>query len=231
MKKYKTLLFDADRTLFDYDKSERQALRATFEMYELEFSEKALRQYHRVNDELWKQIERGETTLATLQISRFTQLFEHMGIKWVKCDPSEFNSLYSRQLEKSAHLIDGAEEVCARLCGGSFLYIITNGITSVQRGRLSKSALLPYMSDIFISEEVGFHKPHRYFFEAVLASLGNTAREDILVIGDTLSSDIAGGYGAGLDTCWYNPKREPLKGSVRPTYEISSLRELLVMAD
>jgi 2-haloacid dehalogenase len=231
MGKYKTILLDADGTLFDYDKAERYALRDTLHLYGVEFSEKALRQYRRANAELWKKIERGETTLATLQISRFAKLFEFMDVKWVKCDPGEFNSLYLKQLEKNAPLTDGAEAVCSRLCRGCALYIITNGIAAAQRGRLARSGILPYMSGIFVSEEIGFHKPHKYFFDAVTAAVGDVPREKILVAGDSLTADIAGGNSAGMDTCWYNPKGEPNRSGVQPVYEISSLAGLLEIVD
>jgi FMN phosphatase YigB (HAD superfamily) len=154
-----------------------------------------------------------------------------MQVKWVKCDPVEFNCLYLKQLEQNAPIQDDAELVCSRLCRASSLYITTNGFAQVQRGRLARCGLLPYMSGIFISEEIGFHKPHRYFFDAVFTSLGDTQREEVLVVGDSLSADIAGGFNAGLDTCWYNPKGESGKEGPRPTYEISSLTELLAIAD
>jgi 2-haloacid dehalogenase len=181
---------------------------------------------------LWKKIEGGETTLATLQTSRFAQLFEYLQVDWVKCDPVEFNSLYLKQLEHHSPLQDGAKWVCSNLCKDSALYIVTNGFGQVQRGRLARSGLLPYMSGIFISEEVGFHKPHRYFFDAVFSALGgDVPKNKTLLAGASLTADIAGGYAAGLDTCWYNPKGDSDKGSLRPTYEIASLGELLEIGD
>jgi 2-haloacid dehalogenase len=174
---------------------------------------------------LWKKIERGETTLATLQISRFVRLFAYMQIKWEKCDPG---GLYLKQLERYVFLLDDADIVCGELHKTCALYIVTNGIAPVQRGRLARSGLMPYMSGLFVSEDIGFPKPHRYFFDSVFTQLGpDTARSKILIIGDSLSADIAGGRAAGIDTCWYNPRRESNKGSLRPTYEIASLAELL----
>ena len=224
MGKYNILLLDADGTLFDYDKAERNALRDTLVLYGLEFSEKALREYRRINGELWKQIERGEATLSAVLTKRFARFFEAMQFQ---CDPGEFNSLYIKQLEQNVFLLDDADLVCAELYKSNALYIITNGIASVQRGRLARSGLLPYMSGLFISEEIGFAKPHRYFFDAVMAQLGDVPRGKILIVGDSLSADVAGGYAAGIDTCWYNPKRNSDKGSLRPTYEIGALIELL----
>jgi len=227
MGKYNVLLLDADGTLFDYDKAERSALRDTLQLYGLEFSEKALRQYRQINGELWKQMERGEVSFGAVQSKRFVRFFEAMEFR---CDPGEFNSLYIKQLEKHSFLLDDADLVCAELFKTNALYIATNGIASVQRGRVSRSSLLPYMNGLFISEEIGFPKPHRYFFDFVFSQLGDVPRSKILIVGDSLSADVAGGHAVGIDTCWYNPKRNSDKGSLRPTYEIGALIELLDIA-
>ena len=227
MGKYKVLLLDADGTLFDYDKAERNALRETLQLYGLEFSEKALRQYRQINGELWKKLERGEVSFGAVQTRRFTRFFEVMQFR---CDPGEFNSLYIKQLEKHAFLLDDADLVCAELFKTNVLYVATNGIASVQRGRIARSGLLPYMTGLLISEEIGFPKPHRYFFDGVFAQLGDVPRSKILIVGDSLSADVAGGHAVGIDTCWYNPKRDSDKGSLRPTYEIGALIELLDIA-
>jgi YjjG family noncanonical pyrimidine nucleotidase len=218
------MLLDADGTLFDYDKAERNALRDTLQLYGFEFTEKALRQYRQINGEMWRMLERGEMNVSTIQTKRFVKFFEAMQFQ---CDPGEFNSLYLKQLETFAFLLDDADMVLAELHKSCALYIVTNGIASVQRGRLARSGLLPYISGIFISEEIGFSKPHRYFFENVFAQMGDVTRRQILLVGDSLSADISGGHAAGIDTCWYNPKRASDKGSLRPTYEIGSLIELL----
>lgn len=224
MGRYKVLLLDADGTLFDYEKAERYALRDTLTLYGFEFTEKALRQYRQINGELWKQMERGEISQSTLQSRRFAQFFTAMGLM---CDPSEFNSLYIKQLEQYVFLLDDADLVCAELYKAASLYIVTNGVASVQRGRLYRSGLLKYMNGLFISEEIGFQKPHRYFFDGVFSHLWEIPREKMLIVGDSLSADIAGGRASGIDTCWYNPKSNSDKGTLKPTYEITSLIELL----
>ncbi|MDR0293396.1 MAG: YjjG family noncanonical pyrimidine nucleotidase [Oscillospiraceae bacterium] len=224
MGQYSVLLLDADGTLFDYDKAERNALRDTLSLYGFEFSEKALRQFRQINGELEKQLERGEISVNAMQSRRFARFFEAMPLQ---CDPGEFNSLYIKQLEQYVFLLDDADLVCGELYQTSALYVVTNGISSVQRGRLTRSGLLPYMSGLFISEEIGFQKPHRYFFDAVFTQLGDVSRDRILIVGDSLSTDVAGGHTAGLDTCWYNPKHNSDKGALLPTYEIGALIELL----
>jgi 2-haloacid dehalogenase len=221
---YTVLLLDADGTLFDIDKAERHALRETFRLYGFEFTEKALREYRRINKELWNRLERGEVVLNTVRSQRFARLFETLQIR---CDAIEFDSLYVKEQEKSAFLLDDADLVCAELCKTVPLYIVTNGIASAKHGQLARSGLLPYVNGLFISEEIGFAKPHRYFFDHVFARLDNAPRNEALIVGDSLSSDIAGGQAAGIDTCWYNPKNAPVKNALNPTYEINALIELL----
>ena len=46
------------------------------------------------------------------------------------------------------------------------------------------------------------------------------------MIGDSLSSDIKGGFNAGIDTCWFNPLKKENTLGITPTYEISSLLDL-----
>jgi 2-haloacid dehalogenase len=106
------------------------------------------------------------------------------------------------------------------------LALATNGIAEVQRRRFSKSALKNFFKAVVISDEIGVAKPAAAFFEIVFARIGNPPKKSVLMVGDSLSSDIAGGAGFGIDTCWFNPSSCSNESSVKPTYEISDLTEL-----
>lgn len=54
-----------------------------------------------------------------------------------------------------------------------------------------------------------------------------TARENVLIVGDSLTSDIQGGADYGIHTCWFNPNRKENKLGIKPTYEIQALLDLL----
>ena len=125
------------------------------------------------------------------------------------------------------YLLEGALETCRALAEHAKLFIITNGIASVQRGRFEPCVLRPYITDLFISEELGAEKPQKAYFDTVAARIPCFDPQKALVVGDSLSSDIRGGIGAGIDTCWFNPKGKELPFDLSPNYVIRTLKELI----
>ncbi|MBQ1186861.1 MAG: YjjG family noncanonical pyrimidine nucleotidase [Clostridia bacterium] len=222
MRKYTTLLFDADETLLDFPAAEKAALGKVCEKFGIEFSEEIRATFSRINLALWKQLEKGLITRDLIRIRRFEQFAEHFGIK---ADASEMAVYYVECLSTFAILLDGAEELCKTLSENYELYIITNGIGTVQQQRLAKSGLLPYFKGVFISEEVGSQKPQKKFFDHVLTHINEKDKNKICVVGDSMSSDILGGINAGLDTCFFNPwGREEI---YTPTYTANGFDALL----
>ncbi len=226
--KYKWLLFDADGTLFDYDRAEAFALRKTFEELELEFEARYAEVYRRINAQIWLDFEAGKITQQRLRTRRFELLFDAVGIS---CDPVEFSRLYLGYLAQGTDLIDGAEDVLDSLSGRVGLLIVTNGIADVQRPRFARSSVGQHFSDVVISEEVGTAKPDPAFFEVAFARMGFPRKEDVLIVGDSLSSDIQGGLNYGIDTCWFNPQGKTNGSGVVAHYEIRELKELLELVE
>lgn len=222
MSKYTTLLFDADETLLDFPAAEKAALSTVCKKFGIEFNEEIRETFSRINLALWKQLEKGLVTRDIIRIRRFEQFAEHFGIK---ADPGDMAVYYVECLSTFAFLLPGAEEVCQKLSLNHNLYIITNGIGTVQQQRLKKSGLLPYFKGVFISEEIGSQKPSREFFNHVLSHVEEKDKSKICVVGDSMTSDILGGINAGLDTCFYNPwGREEI---YKPTYTANGFDELL----
>jgi YjjG family noncanonical pyrimidine nucleotidase len=224
-KHYPWLCFDADGTLFDYDYAEAQALKNTFLAINLPFEDGYLDVYRGINQGLWQALERHEITPAVLPLRRFELLLDSLQVR----GPAQrMSSVYLEQLALCAESVEGAYEVLQALHSKSRIAIVTNGLQSVQRGRLGRSSVRDFIDKLVISEEVGAAKPQAAFFDAVFARLGNPLKSDVLIIGDSLSSDIQGGLDYGLDTCWYNPTHQPLPAHLgRITFEIKHLRELL----
>ena len=220
--RYPWLLFDADDTLFDYRRAETDALRGAFEAQGIAFQPDWLPVYQRVNAAAWRALEEGRVTSARLRVMRFEELGGELGLA---LDPAEFSAVYLRQLSMQAHLMEGALELVHSLRASHRLAIITNGLSDVQRPRLARSPLADIVGPVVISEEVGAAKPDPAIFAIALARMGDPDPSDVLVIGDSLSSDIAGGAAARLDTCWFNPRGLP-RGDAVPTYEITHLAEL-----
>lgn len=123
-------------------------------------------------------------------------------------------------------MIDGAYELIERLSPSFDLYIVTNGVSRSQYKRLGDSGLYPFFKDVFVSEDTGFQKPMKEYFDYVFARIPGFSAEHGLIIGDSLSADIKGGQMAGIDTCWFNPGKKENESGIIPTYEIQSLDEL-----
>ena len=137
------------------------------------------------------------------------------------------NHFYLEQLSTHPDLMSAnVLDVLKELSEVATLAIVTNGFDRVQSRRVQESGLLNYIEDVFVSEKLDSEKPNRKIFDAALRSLGVENREHVLMVGDSLSSDIQGGINAGLDTCWFNPNHAENPGKVCPTYEISNLEEL-----
>jgi HAD superfamily hydrolase (TIGR01549 family) len=141
--------------------------------------------------------------------------------------PEQMSSAYVEQLSICSELMDGAYEVLQALYGKSQIAIVTNGLQTVQRGRLENSSIRGFISELIISEEVEAAKPHASFFDAAFDRCGHPKKSDVLIIGDSLTSDIQGGLDYGIDTCWYNPTGEPRPEGLTITYQIKQLGGLL----
>lgn len=208
MARYRILLFDADNTLFDFDRCEEEAFLKTARMEGIVPGEGLYERYSAINADLWKRYERGEIGLEFLKIERFRLLFLSMGEKdgiELSERAAHFRDAYTEALSNQAFLIPGAAELCRDLCRAYDLYIVTNGISRIQRNRFSKSGLQPYFRGMFVSEEIGAKKPDKRYFDAVFEGLGNPPRSEVLMIGDSLTSDADGALGYGLDFCRFNP--------------------------
>lgn len=227
---YRLLIFDADGTLFDYDRAEAYALAAALTESGLSFDEEQmLPSYRRINKAIWRAFEAGDIVQSEISTRRFSEFFREIGLT---CDVSAFSRSYLSHLAEADFLIEGAEEAVSALSHYYSMAIVTNGLSRVQRGRFGKSTIARHFHPIVISDEVGVQKPNPEVFDFVTQEYPAVSREEMLMIGDSLTSDIAGGVAAGLDTCWYNPHGEAgvTKGSSfapEPTYEIRSLGDLL----
>ncbi len=218
--KYTTLLFDLDETLMDFKKAEDNAISLFFKKYGINPSVENKSIYSEINKRKWKALERGEITRRKLFLSRFEELF---GIFGIVADAAAANDEYLSFMAEGRFVFDGAEEICRRLSENYKLYIITNGSKKAQDGRLKDLPLMKYFENVFISEEIGFDKPYREYFDYVFEHIAETDKSKCLVIGDSLTSDIAGAVNYGIDSCWLNPGEYCESPA---TYQIKKLDEL-----
>lgn len=220
---YPYLLFDADNTLFDFDQAERNAHLLLCRAHGLAFSEEGYQLYHKCNADLWRDFDRGLCTKEYLLVERFRR---YLAITGERADPEALNRDHLRALGEGAMLLPGAEELCRVLSRDHRLYLLTNAVASVQKTRFANSAIAPYFQGVFISEEVGVGKPDPAYFDYVFHAVPGLARDNALVIGDSLTSDIQGANNAGLPCYWFNPKGQPRPQGLRIDYEIRTLEEL-----
>ena len=225
--RYPVVLLDADGTLYDFEKAQKNALLAACRQAGLLESEtdfpKMLDCYSRINQSWWKKLERGECTKPQLQLGRFRDFFAGMGLQY---DAAAFNDLYMEELGNGSFLLPHAEEVCRELSKSCKLYIVTNGVSRTQRRRIGASPLAELFQGLFVSEEAGAPKPEKRYFEYVFHQLGDLDLRDILLVGDSLTSDMQGAENAGLDSCWLNPSCLPRPDKPSITYIIHDLRQL-----
>lgn len=227
MKKYTTLLFDADDTLLDFHKDERQALEKTLIRYGVPVTEENIKTYSEINLGMWKRLERGEITRSELKRTRFRKFFEAIGFSCNE-DSLTVNNYYLSFLSEGGNTLEGAPETVKALHEEGYeLYIITNGIAATQAKRLERSGLLPYINEVFVSEAIGYQKPRKEYFDAVLNNIKEKDKEKILVIGDSLTSDIQGAMNAGLPCCWLNRYGKELPENYEVDFVIEDVREVV----
>ena len=221
--RYKWLLLDADGTLFDYDRAEAKALAKTLEAFGHPFQEEHALAYRRINGQIWLDYEQGQISAERLRVRRFELLAEVTG---ADLEAEAFSERYLEHLAEESDLTEGAERVVRDLYGKVGMVVLANGLREVQRKRLEGSSIRAHVMDIVVSGEVGAAKPDPRIFDAAFEVMGVPARTEVLMVGDGLTSDIAGGQGYGIDTCWFNPRGKPCTLEERPEYEIRSLAEL-----
>jgi len=217
------IIFDADDTLFDFSKSEEYAFRNAMEENNIDYMDKHFIIYKKINEAIWKEFEKGLITQKKLKVDRFKRFLEAIN---ESADATLFSESFMNNLEHASFLFDGAEKLIQDLSKTHRLVMVTNGLTRVQRTRIRKSIIAKYFEKIIISEEIGYAKPNPMIFEEGLKNVSLPNKEDIVIIGDSLTSDIPGGINYGIDTIWCNLRNRINNKGINPTYEIKELSEI-----
>ena len=208
--KYELILFDADDTLFDFKKSERYAFMESLSDFKINYDkEECMKIYSEINTAIWKEFEKGTITSDKLKVERFNRLFKRLS---VDKDAEKFSKAYMNHLSEA-----------------SFKYrlaIITNGLLDVQNKRIRESKIGHYFQEIIISDEIKIAKPMAKIFDYTLEKLNFKDKSKVLMIGDSLTSDIQGGINAEIDTCWLNVNNKEKPKDMDITYVINNILEL-----
>jgi 2-haloacid dehalogenase len=203
MNKYKILLFDLDDTLFDFSKSQYIGIKHIMENFNLEFNEDHFDHYLSINKKYWDLFEHNQIDSNSLRSMRFEEFFSFYNIK---VNGQEVDNMYRNYLDKSCHLLPGTLSLLKKLYVEYDLYAATNGVSQTQMSRLDECNIKNFFIDIFISEDIGYNKPDKEFFEYCSKNIANFDKNIVLMIGDSLTSDIQGAINFSIDSCWFNAK-------------------------
>lgn len=217
--RYTTVLFDLDHTLLDSDASSQVAFETTMMSIAVEPTADVFATYDRLNQALWRRVEAGEITPNGVKVRRFEQLLVELEVDG---DPVEMGATFVQSLTDHGELYPGACDLLEALFGNVRMAMVTNGIGAVQRGRIERLGIEKYFDGVSISGELGISKPASTIFDRTLDGLGVTDRSIVVMVGDSIASDIVGGTNAGIDTIWYNRHSLQSNGVV-PTFEVDRL--------
>ena len=222
----KVILWDVDGTLLDFNAAECAAIKTLFKEFGLgECSNEMLSRYHEINISFWQRLERKEISRQEVLVGRFEQFFSEYGIE--RSVAKEFNDKYQLTLGDTIVYRDDSYNIVKRLKGKVKQYVVSNGTIASQTKKLEKSKLGELMDGVFLSEELGCEKPDPSFFEKVFDKIKCVEREEVIIVGDSLTSDIQGGINAGIKTCWYNPNNDPTPDNYCIDYIITDLHQLV----
>lgn len=221
----KKILWDIDGTLLNFDFAETAAINKCFEIFDLEKpSDDMLRTYKKINNMYWERLERNEITRDEVLLGRFQEFFTRYGIDTKIVD--DFNYNYQIELGNTYVFNPYGKESVEKLSKKYDQYAVTNGSLTAQKGKLDGSNLNKIFKDSFISELIGFEKPDKRFFDYVFDKIGSDKRDDYVIIGDSLTSDMLGGKNAKIKTIWFNPNKKENHLDLAIDYEISSLKDV-----
>ena len=229
-KPFDILLWDVDGTLLDFLAAEDISIRSLFKDFNLgECTDEMLCLYSAINADYWKRLERGEMSKKEILVKRFETFFSQVGIRSVDCDA--FDKAYQKRLGETVVFRDNSYELVKSLKGVIPQYAASNGTIVAQTGKLTRSGLIDLLDGVFLSEKLGAEKPSVLFFEKVFETIQTVNRERVLIVGDSLTSDILGAENAGIKSCWYNPSHKPNTTDIKPDFEIEHLSEIKKILD
>lgn len=221
----KTILWDVDGTLLNFLAAENKAIKACFEKFQLgECTDEMVARYSEINKRYWEKLERRELTKQEVLLGRFEEFFALENIK-TDCVP-EFNREYQLCLGDTICFNDNSFELLSILRSRVKQYAVTNGTKVAQSKKLDRSGLIRIFDDVFISEDIDVEKPGIGFFAHVWEKIGAHKPHEVMIVGDSLTSDMQGGNNAGILCCWYNPEHLPLTKDLKIDYEIDDLWQI-----
>ncbi len=223
MNNKKIVLLDLDNTLIDFNECAKHSIIRSFEKHGFTYTEEVFTTFITENVKIWKKLEKGEITKADLRANRWNIILGKLGIDF---DGTIIEEEFENGVAQGAYAVEGAYELLDYLYPKYELYIVSNGFRFVQESRLKIGDFRKYFKDIFLSEDIGVQKPAKEFFDYCFEKLGYPDKEDVILIGDSLSADIIGGLNYGIDSVWFNKNGDELPEDIKPAYVVDKLKEI-----
>ncbi len=219
----KIVLLDLDNTIIDFNECARHSIMNIFEELCFDYTEKVFETFICENVKIWKRLEKGEITKAYLRANRWNIILDKLGIDY---DGTIIEEKFENGVAQGAYAVKGAYELLDYLYPKYELYIVSNGFRYVQESRLKIGDFRKYFKDIFLSEDIGIQKPAKEFFDYCFEKIGSPEKEEVILIGDSLSADIIGGLNYGIDSVWFNKNGEVLPEIINPTFIVDKLCDI-----
>lgn len=226
----KVIFIDVDDTLLSFDKYVKDAMKVGFKKFGLtEYKEEMYKVFEELNDKLWEDLEKNLITFEQIKQTRWNLVFKALNIDF---DGITFEKYFRQGILESAIPEEGAIEMLEYLCGKYILCIASNGPFAQQINRLKKAGMDKYFKYFFMSQDMGASKPSKEFFDLCFEKICTEENEKILpsetmIIGDSLTSDIIGGYSYGMKTCYYNKKNKKNDNDLHIDFEVKKLNEII----
>lgn len=231
MSKYETLIFDLDDTLIDNNQSIKYAFTVMINELGLEYSDELFSKWKKFDTAYWHTWESGnmiipdsikalEDKITYLRANRFILFFKELELNFNSA--VTLNELYCSMLGVNIVEIENAGKLLQELYQHHEILIATNGPKEAAINKLEKAKLMSYISSMVCSEEIGFSKPMPEFFDCLYNKTQNKDKSRMLLIGDSLTTDVLGGMNNGIDTCWFNPNNSSLPEEYCPTITINN---------
>jgi putative hydrolase of the HAD superfamily len=221
------VFFDLDHTLWDFDRNSALAFARLFRTHEIEIElTEFIRIYEPINFAYWKLYREDRVSKQELRRGRFREAFEPFGMSYSIEKLDELAVTYIDELPKDNHLLSGALEILEYLNPKYQLHIITNGFAEVQTLKLQNSRIAHFFNTVTSSEEVGLKKPHPVIFETALDKASVLPQSSIM-IGDTFEADILGAEGVGMNTLFYNYRKNEVPGNYKVVHDLTEIKSHL----
>ncbi len=219
----KTILMDLDNTIIDFNECARHSIMGIFEDLGFPYNENVFNTFITENVKIWKRLELGEIDKPFLRANRWNIILDKLGIDY---DGTIIEERFENGVAMGAYPVDGAYELLDYLHKKYDIYVVSNGFRFVQESRIKIGNYGKYFKDIFLSEDIGIQKPDLRFFDYCYKNIGSPPKDELILIGDSLSADIKGGNDFGIDTIWFNKNGDPESDTIRPTYTVNKLKNI-----